>query len=277
MRVVFLGLLLMATSVYSYSFDAMTINTKFLWDHLEPHEGKVINSNNAPSQALYMAELDIYANAIKNKKVDFVGLTEIEGCHIAEDLKAALNQQWYVACQEGRDTYTGQDVAILSKFPLDERSIYNHDKSYSVITSGPLKGKKVRPSKVVSAVFYYKGDTVIVTTAHLISRTRDNDLKREAQARAIKAGVEQLKLAFNSKYELIMGDFNDYPDSKTLEILKGNDLISYEDDKDCSYTYRGRCQLIDHILTTPNIGKKNLSTFVIDPALQDDHRAVYMY
>ena len=277
MRSITMALILILTTAHALALDVMTINTKFLWDHKFPHDGKIINASSAPSKEVYLSELQAYARAIKEKKVDFVGLTEIEGCHVAFDLKRVLDDGWFVACREGRDSYTGQDVAILSKLIPDDRSYYNHDKSYSEITYGPKKGKSVRPSKAFSAVFYYKDSTVVVTTAHLISRKGNNDAKREAQARAIKWGTGNLKFAFDADYEIIMGDFNDYPDSKTLQILKGDNLVSYEDASDCSYTYRGSCKLIDHILTTPNIGQKQLDAFVIDPRLKDDHRAVYIH
>ena len=69
-----------------------------------------------------------------------------------------------------------------------------------------------------------------------------------------------------------MGDINDYSNSKTIRILKGSSLKNPAKSNHCSYTYKGKCKLIDHILVSKNMRGEFK---VIDiPKKYSDHSAV---
>ena len=274
MRLIILALLTLA-SASSFSLGVMTINTEFMWDHKAPHEGRIVTGTKAPTKAQYDSKLQYFAKTIAQNNAHIVGLQEIEGCHIARDLKILLGKRWNVACKKGRDTYTGQDVAILTTLKVIKKSVNNHKHSYSRISSGKNIGKKVRPSKAVTAVLIdAKGTKYAVTVAHLISRTRDQDPKRIAQAEAIRKTIDKIKSKHQVSREIVMGDFNDYRNTPVLSTLKGSSLVNHAGGSICTYTYRGNCRQIDHILTPK--GMTHLQTKTINHSKKyTDHQTLF--
>jgi len=101
------------------------LNTEFFFDPLEPH-GRVVGTLiDIPSEAAYRAEAKAIATLIDRYQADIVGLTEVENRACVELVRSYLwkgNEQ-RVVFKKGHDTYTGQDVAALSKFPVKESSI----------------------------------------------------------------------------------------------------------------------------------------------------------
>lgn len=259
---------------FSFTAQALTIvniNTEFLWDHKYPHEGRVVK--NPPTEMEYKEELKFFASFILGKNASIVGLTEIEGCHVAIDLANTLGVEWKSYCRKGRDSYTGQDVAILSVFD-SSGVIDDHSSSYASIASGLYMGKSVRPSKALTVVLTAGDKSFLVTVAHLISRRSDQDFKRLAQATGIKNTHNNIKNRIAGDVsEVVMGDFNDYTHSSVLSKLMGGTLVNTADVYDCSYTYRGRCDLIDHILVSPDMSSGRIETFSM-PEIFSDHKAV---
>ena len=146
---------------------------------------------------------------------------------------------WYSVCSPGRDTYTGQDVALVSQFPVKFGPV-----TFSS-TWGHYGGSSVRPSKVVGAVLNTpQGDLAVVTT-HLLSKLNPaNDEPRAAQADAIYIGFSELYMRADVQHGIVMGDLNDTPDSIPLTVLTGSGVLSntlYAGDRvprgsDCTYT-----------------------------------------
>jgi predicted extracellular nuclease len=264
----------------SSSVNALTImeiNTEFLWDHLEPHEGQIVGKKKTPpTRQEYTSEIKYYASLIHRNNADIVSLIEIEHCGIAKHVTQALNStgtQWYFACEKGRDSFTGQDVALLSKTPFLKNSVTTFEQF-----SSPLDGKNVRPSKVVGAVtIISSGQTVAVIAAHLISKRGNNDSKRVAQARAIQKAKNALYTQHGATEAILMGDFNDEPSSKTLTVLKQNSptLFDPSNKNDCSYIYKNQCQLIDHILITNGLSNGVLRHIDLPSEFSDHHALVY--
>ena len=251
----FLLVVFFLLSSNGFAASVMTLNTEFLWDHEEPHEGRIVGRSEekpVPSEAEYRLEIYYFASLISKAGADIVGLTEIEHCGIAKDIAAEMihhdpKNKWFSVCKKGRDTFTGQDVAILTRFQPDPSIVDNHDTSYF-----ELNGRRSRPSKVLTTVIKdsAKGESYLVTVAHLISRTRDNDEKRKLQAEAITSTVLSLRQRHPTDQIVIMGDFNDYPQSAPLKEFMKAGVLDHTAGDVCSYTYRNRCQLIDHVLTT---------------------------
>ena len=101
------------------------LNTEFFFDPLEPH-GRVVGTLiDIPSEAECRAEAKAIATLIDRYQADIVGLTEVKNRACVELVRSYLwkgNEQ-RVVFKKGHDTYTGQDVAALSKFPVKESSI----------------------------------------------------------------------------------------------------------------------------------------------------------
>ena len=270
-------LIFLASLVLSFNVSALTImeiNTEFLWDHKAPHDGRLIKESKVPTQAKYEAELDYYKSLIQKHNADVVGLIEIEGCHIAKDLATKLNANWNVACKKGRDTFTGQDVALITKFKVLRKTIDNHKNSFALIKSGDKKGKRVRPSKALSVVLSNGRDSYLVTVAHLISKRGNNDLKRLAQAEAIKKTHLKLRERYKTKNQIILGDFNDLPESPVLSELTSAG-VALVDTMACTYVYKGKCNLIDYILVSNNIAGGSLFAVKVSHKFSDHSVLVY--
>ena len=138
--------------------------------------------------------------------------------------------------------------------------------------------KRVRPSKILSVVASDKetGDNYLVTALHLISkRSSKNEFKRLAQAKAVRSGVESMIEAYRIDHQIILGDINDYPGSKTLEILKDGQLVNPADSDDCSYTYSGKCNLIDHIIVSKSLSGGELYDVEMNEKYSDHSAVVY--
>jgi endonuclease/exonuclease/phosphatase family metal-dependent hydrolase len=271
-------ILLFLISPFASALTVMEINTEFMWDHRLPHEGRIVGQKKpAPTKAQYAEKLRYFASLIKHEKADIVGLVEIEGCHVADDFLRVLNkgsQIWSSACKKGRDSFTGQDVAILSKFRISQETL----STFPNIRI-PLQDKKVRPSKVLGVVVTPKSSQqkFVVIVTHLISKRGDNDAKRQAQAMAITEARNAMQSHHKTQHAIVLGDINDVVGSATLSTLVGGHypLVNPADKNDCSYIYRNRCQLIDHILISPSLSGGSLYHIDMKEKYSDHHALIY--
>lgn len=269
-------LLLIAVEVSALS--VMEINTEFLWDNSLPHEGQLVGTKiDAPTLAQYESEVSYFASLIEENKADIVTLVEIEGCHVAGHLRDVLNTHragWNLACKKGRDSYTGQDVAILTRLEIRENTISSLDDFYSMLGS-----KRIRPSKVLSviAVDAESNESYLLIAAHLVSKRSNNDAKRNAQAKAINSARLFMVEAHSPTHTIVMGDLNDVDGSDTLETLKSEVLVSPAGTEDCSYTYQNKCNLIDHILVTETLGGGDFSTIDVPDSFSDHKTIIYSF
>ncbi|WP_224067876.1 endonuclease/exonuclease/phosphatase family protein [Vibrio penaeicida] len=266
--------------VFSWHLNAATIatiNTEWLWDHVSPHEGRVVGTEDGnrppPTEVEYRSELKLIAKKITDLDADIVSLLEIEGEHIAKDLTSLLPEYQYVF-KKSRDTFTSQDIAILTKYRVMEGTVSTNPKTYAISTETK---KQVRPSKVLAVGLMDGDDSYYVVATHLISKrhnSKKKDAKRVAQAEAIRKAVTKNQ----PKYDrvIVMGDMNDTPESATLASLMGSNdsapnLVQWASAEDYSYVYRGKQQLIDHVLV--DSGVTNADFYNVDmPGEVSDHR-----
>ena len=166
-------------------------------------------------------------------------------------IKSYLPEEgWNVVFSKGRDSMTGQDVALLTKFEVIENSITNYKN-----TQGQDK-----PSKILGVGLNVGSRTMDVIVVHFISKRSQNDSKRLGQADFVR---QQVIIAENDfDHIVIMGDMNDLPDSPTLQRLRGLDdsssdyiqtAITTGQNPAYSYVYNDEQQLIDHIILSPSL------------------------
>lgn len=124
--------------------------------------------------------------------------------------------------------------------------------------------------KTLAAEFVFKGEKVVVIANHLNSKRGDNGLygkiqpvvfgseeKRHVLAQLI-ADFTQAGIAQNPNANIVMlGDFNDYEFTKTIQILETGgmaNLVSRHDAADrFSYFYNGNNQSLDNMLVSTNL------------------------
>lgn len=267
---------LIFTLLFSLTASALTvleINTEFLWDDKVPHEGRLAGDKfPIPTRAAYQDELNYYATLITQSGAEVVGLIELEGCHVARDLARLLGKEWKSVCKKGRDTFTAQDVALLTSFSVNPKSVTNHSKSYY-----KLNGKKSRPSKALTALIGSGGNTYSVTVAHLVSKRSNNDEKRLKQARAITKTVNLHASVFKPQHIIIMGDLNDTVGSPALEAFKVANVQHAAIGSSCSYVFRNQCDLIDHILVSEGLQGGSFSHIDLPTKYSDHHAVKYVY
>ena len=180
------------------------------------------------------------ANDGGRRVADIVHLAEVEDEQVLERLRDKLGDQSYKPLfVKGRDTSTGQDVAILSRVPVlgsptrtDERS--QIPLSGSGCGSGSAGSLSTGVSKNVVARFDLQKYRVTVVGAHLkaFPTQQQSCMQREGQA-AVLADVVRGEISSGNEV-IVLGDLNDFdgaimdandnqPTSRVLKMLKDVD------------------------------------------------------
>ncbi len=281
----------------------MTLNAEFMWDGVVPEEGQVVFEwkNSQTEAEEHMQEV---AEIIIRNNPDIVNLVEIEN----KDALDTLNNNYLqgrgykVYFDKGKDTYTGQDMGLLTRIDPENNSI-QHDNRKGV--SGTLS-KSV--SKNYVSTFDIDGRKLCIIGLHFLSRPSDTSrkLKREAQADAIRSmAIEKLNQGYAM---IILGDFNDYdgetgskdhidstPITSVLSMIKGmnpndtnDDLINvssfipkatrytafWDANRNSEINRPNEFTSIDHILLSPNLATLVNSVDIphdYDPRFVTDH------
>ncbi|OMH26587.1 endonuclease/exonuclease/phosphatase family protein [Motiliproteus sp. MSK22-1] len=259
-------LLMIAANVQALT--VMSINTEWFWDEEKPHEGTQPFGPKGKPPSTKQVELKALALAqiINQNKADIVGLAEVEGRAVVKRIIPYLDGEWNIAFRQGRDSKTGQDVALITKLDLIAGTVTNFPDA-----KGVYKGRQARPTKVLGVGLRQNGQKYFVVMTHFISKHDKNDKKRSAQANAVARAV--VKQARSYDHMIVMGDMNDTPNSVTLRQIRsaGLTLISGEDDY--SYVYKGKKELIDHVLVSKSLAE-GASFKSVDLGPISDHHAV---
>ena len=268
---------------------AMTINTEWLWTPFDKKVDGNLKHIKDMSELDYLEEIQFYATQILSRSIDIVALNEIENEQVANELISELNKEinkglnnqheWRAYFKQGRDTATGQDVAIISRLAYVEGSLTDFNFPAGFI-AGAGKAKKL--SKVVGAQFWINNklnkQKLGVITAHLLSKRHENKKKatnREKQALGLKQGIEQFRK--DSDALIVMGDFNDYLSSSTLNIIMDERLNTYKNCSNFSIVDKEKeakrwLGHIDHLLFS---GLNCLGQYKLDLQEFSDHPAIY--
>jgi len=255
--------LLVTLTLPAFATNILVINTEFFWDSKPPHEGQIALGavGNPPSPKSVQLEAYAIALHIIYNDADIIGLTEIEGKSAVEQIMKYLPDDYLLVFKKGRDNYTGQDVALITRY-----QVVGEPNNFNGI-EGSYNGTKKIPSKALGAILKNDTETYNVVIAHLISKRSSNDDKRAAQANAIVKYLEN-----RTGHNIVMGDLNDVPGSITLDQLTSFGL-NVINSNEYSYTYQNKKQLIDHILVSDDLLPGALFTsFDLGPV--SDHRGV---
>lgn len=216
----------------------MSLNAEFLWDGEAPEEGQVsFPWKHAPDEAReHMREI---ADVIIAHDPDIVTLIEVENLDALQLLNTTfLAGRGYIAyLDKGIDTFTGQDVGILTRIdPVGDAVHYDDRRGRSGNTFKSV-------SKNCFATFDFPDRDVALIGIHLLARPLDGSRlhKRQAQADAVRSMAQELA---GEGFELVvLGDFNDFdgvsgsrdhqdsmPITNVLEIVRALDPVDPNDD-----------------------------------------------
>ncbi|MEM1203244.1 MAG: endonuclease/exonuclease/phosphatase family protein [Acidobacteriota bacterium] len=248
----------------------MTLNAEFLWDGIAPEDGDIdFEGKGDPERA--DAQMAAVADIIRRSDPDLVNLVEVEGPDALDRFnRGFLEDAGYLAyLVEGTDTATGQDVGLLSRFPVDS------------IGRDPRKGHSGRTRKGVSkhyvATLDVGGLRLGLVGLHLLARPDSKSRRgpREAQADAIARMAAEL--AAQGREVIVWGDFNDYdgavpdagdnrPISGVMQRIRAADPGDPSDDlvnasahlpQRDRVTHRMRSKpALDHVLVSSSLGER---------------------
>lgn len=199
---------------------------------------------------------------------DIVGLQEVEGPVTLEPLMARLKEKGsplkYYWSSETLDPFTGQNVAILSRFPATTVPVPHIPESYLPYFD-PFRQREMIGSlgKFLRVDLEIAGEVLTVFNVHLKSRrggVEETRPLRNAQAQIVRTltrpRVEQGR-STSPCFVAILGDINDELGSMPVDILMGRHDSSYDlfsatadlpEETRWTYTFEGRRQQLDHIL-----------------------------
>ena len=233
------------------------------------------------------------AQMIKEIDADILTLTEAGNTEdvavLVEELrKIEVNYEHWEVC-DCTDNFTGQHVAILSKFPLKEvwpeipgRSLYLEE------TDGDAEGE-TGSSKGLKATVTVNDKDIDLFVFHFKSERGgyDSDAKRLAQASIARRAI--IKQLMEGRKVIVTGDLNSEKRSESIYRIRGfhdlhEELIQtghsqYFESTDVrwTYNYKGEPEQIDHILISPGLtNKSGIKTRIIevDDDLVSDHNPV---
>ena len=278
----------LSPAIGDVEIDVFLLNTEFFFDNEEPHGEVVGKSVPVPTAEQYEAKAKAIAELIDTHEANIVGLVEVENRAVLEKVRSyrANPDDWQIVFDEGRDTYTGQDVAILTKFRIVRGSVTNFPEEREVFFVDDQE-HDVNPSKILGVELKIDNQPFYVLIAHLTSRRNPRDAKRLAQATVVRR--QAVKGLMGGRNVIVMGDMNDTPTTPVIKRLRGFDDIwgdflqtanAVEADERYTYIHEDQKNLLDHILISPSLRnefhnvEEGKRCEIIDVAGLSDHRVI---
>lgn len=200
---------------------------------------------------------------------DIVGLCEVENDSVLFDLtrRSLLRKARYEYVMTASNDARGIDVALLYS-PFSFRLI-------KADTIRVIPMKEMRPTRDILYVEgeIESGDTLHVFLLHAPSRMGGELYSRPFRKHVMKRlgnAIDSLRSQYIEPKLLVMGDFNDYADSPSLQLAYEHGLINVSAEAHgCNgakgtYRYHGEWGSLDQILVS-----ENLRSWVIDCRIND--------
>ncbi len=274
-----------------------TLNTEFMFDGVDGEGQATFPHKDDPAKA--RQHRDRIGRIIRMLDADVVMLEEVENEEVVQMLiDESLNDLGYrVYFVQGKDTFTGQDVALISRLPVEE--IGRTDERAPVEGTGDTYGV----SKNLWVRMTLGGTPTTLIGVHFLSRPDDTSRKpnREAQAEVIRRLVAQESAA--GRAVAVMGDFNDFDETPDRygsapitdvlarikragpgdaddlknaigEVAQAQRFTSFYDRNDNDKVDEGEFSAIDHILLSPALYRRLREVTYVhahDPTLSPDH------
>lgn len=211
----------------------------------------------------YAKKLTNMASVIQNlgdeDGPEILGVCEIENRKVLEDLiaqQALVNRGYDIVHFESPDE-RGIDVGLLYK-----TSVFKPFEREAIPVNLPNATDKTRDILRVKGTI--GTDTVVILVNHWPSKrggSEESDPKRERAAQTAREIVDRELVKNQNARILLMGDFNDTPDSKGItETLKAskeiptanlplfNAFAQFPDQKKGSYYYKNDWEMIDQMM-----------------------------
>ncbi|MFQ5568112.1 MAG: endonuclease/exonuclease/phosphatase family protein [Rhodothermales bacterium] len=199
------------TYAFSDGLRVATLNTEFMFDGFGEEGRATFPHKGNPEKA--RAHRNRIGDIVRMLDADVVMLEEVENCRAMQLLvdESLAGMGYDVHFVQGNDRFTGQDVGLLSRVPVEK--IGRTDERTNVGASDDTYGV----SKNMYARLMLGDVPTTIIGLHLLARPDDPDRKdrREAQAEVIRRLIAQETEA--GRDVIVLGDFNDF-DDQTLDI-----------------------------------------------------------
>ncbi|WP_309123197.1 chitobiase/beta-hexosaminidase C-terminal domain-containing protein [Paenibacillus sp.] len=172
--------------------------------------------------------------------------------------------------------YNPDRVTLTEKPRGDATTAVSYDKKYGLSHNpgriAPTNDAFDSSRKPLAAEFEFKGERVIVVNNHFNSKGGDeapfgavqplpptlgSEAQRHKIANVVNDFVAGVLKEDHKANVVLLGDFNDFQFSKTLDLLKGDELVNMVDllplPERYSYVYQGNSQTLDSFLVTERL------------------------
>ena len=178
---------------------------------------------------------------------DFVALCEVENDSVMRDLtrRSSLRMVGYDYLMTSSADPRGIDVALMYK-PTTFRPFAHQALSLPF-------GQHLRDVLLVSGQLHM-GDTLDIFVCHLPSRLngRKSEQLRGDVVNCICQAIDSVCLERTTPRIVVMGDFNDIPQSKALRpLVERVGMTCVTEGLRGSYRYKGKWEQIDHVYLSP--------------------------
>jgi endonuclease/exonuclease/phosphatase family metal-dependent hydrolase len=183
--------------------------------------------------AISQARRDNLKEVIRLLNADVIALNEI-------DDRASLAQvfppdQWQIVIDD--DSANNQDVAVVVRRPLEVRGMnsnLNADDQHFLFPSPADNDPFPDRRDVLKVEVGFPGSSrgFFILAVHAKSRREGRDRTEGRRVRASRLLVQKLRQDFDDKDYILLGDFNDNPDDRSLNILESGDPdASFEEEE----------------------------------------------
>lgn len=236
-------------------------------------------SKKAYSGKRYYNKLNMLSEVISsinsNELPEIIGLTEIENRRVLKDLTntdALKLANYKIVHEEGPDP-RGIDCALI--YRPDVFKYLSHE---SIVVRFPfLNNARTRDILYVKGLI--KKDTVHIYVNHWTSRrggVEKSEPKRVQAASVLKKHVDSILHSNKLSRIIIMGDFNDTPENKSLkEVINAgkhsdskqftNLMYQLHDEGKGTYYFRGNYDMIDNLIVSEQLLKTHKGVRVFEP------------
>ena len=197
---------------------------------------------------------------------DLVALVEVENDSVVFDLtrRSLLRHAGYEYLMTESPDLRGIDVALLYQ-PFSFRPV-----CYDYLDVPPIEG--MRPTR---DILYVQGETLNGETLHVFvvhapSRYGGEKVTRPNRQAVMQRLVDTIRLLPPDAKVVVVGDFNDYADSPSLQFLEEQALhnvtryaVGTHGAKG-TYRYDGVWQSIDHVLLSPMLCDSVAQVYIND-------------
>lgn len=198
----------------TYATDGLrlaTLNAEFMFDGIDDEGQATFPHKGDPAAA--RAHRDRIGAIIRMLDADLIMLEEVENREVLQMLvdESLAGLGYAVHFVQGEDTFTGQDVGLLARVPVD--TVGRTDERAPVGETGDTYGV----SKNLFARVQLGDEPVTLIGLHFLARPDDpaRQERREAQAEVIRRLVAREMEA--GRAVAVLGDFNDF-DDQTLDL-----------------------------------------------------------